>query len=114
MESSHPETLQLLLKDDTIRNARVVTTANVENSIKTFGMAVPKPAEPQPQTKDNLPNGAPRQSDADLFASVVGIEGGELIFMGLNFCFHHVIKMRSTKRMKPFTVSRSTIPKWIQ
>lgn len=80
MESGHPETLQLLLKDDTIRSARVVTTTNApESNVKTFGLAAPKLAIPESQTqgKDDTPNGNTRRSDVDLFASVVGVEGGK-------------------------------------
>lgn len=85
MESSHPETLQLLLKDDTIRGSRIIPTGvTADNGVKTFGMATARPAiqDASPQRKEPSTSGSSvRQSDADLFTSVVGVEGGEL------YCF---------------------------
>jgi DNA excision repair protein ERCC-3 len=81
MESSHPETLQLLLKDDTIRSARIVVTSGFpETSVKTFGMGSSRmtTTEPSSQSKDVKANSVPgQQTDVDLFTSVVGVEGGK-------------------------------------
>jgi len=115
MESSHPETLQLLLKDDTIRSSRVVSTSGngVETAMKTFGLAPPMLAVPDPpsQPKDNNTNGnSSRQTDTELFTSVVGVEGGISILSPNEHCLI-VDKMRSTKKTKLFTVFKSMIPK---
>lgn len=93
VESSHPDTLQLLLKDKTIREARVVSQ-QTDNSIKaaTFttakapvkgNLVIPgtKEAEKKKQDaangKDSTSGaGADASSDANLFTSVVGVEQG--------------------------------------
>jgi DNA excision repair protein ERCC-3 len=97
VESTHPETLQLLLKDRVIREARVVT-AQTDNSIKaaTFttskapvkgNLVIPGTKEAEKRKEDaangkaggaggSITNG---NTDADLFTSVVGVEGGVLI-----------------------------------
>lgn len=92
VESSHPETLQTLLKDDVIRSARVHTQA-VDNSIKaatfTTGKVPAKGALVIPGTKQgdkkkidtasgasSIP-GANGTTDTDLFTSVVGVDAGE-------------------------------------
>jgi len=91
VESSHPETLQLLLKDRVIREARIVTT-QTDNSIKaaTFtttkaptrgNLVIPGTKEAE-KKKDDPPDGkAPQSSnptDADLFTSVVGVDADEI------------------------------------
>ncbi|EGO24659.1 hypothetical protein SERLADRAFT_438280 [Serpula lacrymans var. lacrymans S7.9] len=92
VESSHPETLQLLLKDRTIRDARVVSQT-ADNSIKaaTFTTAkapvkgnliIPGTKEAE-KKKDEVPNGRPGapaagNADADLFTSVVGVDNDEI------------------------------------
>lgn len=102
VESSHPETLQLLLKDRVIRDARLITT-QTDDSIKaaTFttskapvkgNLIIPGTKEVE-KKKDEAagstnsragPSTAPApgataaaNADADLFTSVVGVEGGE-------------------------------------
>jgi DNA excision repair protein ERCC-3 len=86
VESSHPETLQLLLKDDLIRGSRVVPTANAENGVKTYGLTATKaptknglviPGVPKDDVGTNGTSAKP--SDADLFTAVVGVEAGESI-----------------------------------
>lgn len=93
VESSHPETLQLLLKDRIIREARLITT-QTDNSIKaaTFTTAkapvkgnliIPGTKEAE-KKKDGLVNGLPASNtrgatDADLFTSVVGVDAGMLL-----------------------------------
>ena len=95
VESSHPETLQALLKDDVIRSARVHTQA-VDNSIKaatfTAGKAPAKGALAIPGTKQGdkkkADNGSGASStpgvngatDADLFTSVVGVDAGKVFW----------------------------------
>lgn len=88
MESSHPETLQLLLKDRIIREARLITT-QTDTSIKaaTFTTAkapvkgnliIPGTKEAE-KKKDGLPASNTRgATDADLFTSVVGVDAGML------------------------------------
>jgi hypothetical protein len=97
VESSHPETLQILLKDDVIRSARVHTQA-VDNSIKaatfTTGKVPAKgplliPGTKQGEKKKADAAGgasstpAAGAADADLFTSVVGVDTGK--FFG--FCY---------------------------
>lgn len=83
VESSHPATLQILLKDKVIREARVVS-AQTDNSIRanTFttskapvkgNLVIAGTKEADPQKKEEATQGA---SDADLFTSVVGTENG--------------------------------------
>ncbi|EKM58070.1 uncharacterized protein PHACADRAFT_252066 [Phanerochaete carnosa HHB-10118-sp] len=91
VESSHPETLQILLKDRVIREARV-HSAPVDNSIKasTFttakapvkGNLVISGTKEAEKKKDESAsgkgtNGAPT-SDKELFTSVVGVESDEI------------------------------------
>ena len=92
VESSHPETLQLLLKDRIIRDARIVT-ALTDNSIKaaTFttskaptrgNLIIPgteKKKDDSADGKTGPQNGA--QTDADLFTSVVGVDAGMFVFL---------------------------------
>lgn len=89
VESGHPETLQFLLKDSTIRDARV-HSAPVDNSIRaaTFttskapvkgNLVIPGTKEAE-KKKEELANGktAGRKTDAELFTSVVGVEHDEV------------------------------------
>jgi DNA excision repair protein ERCC-3 len=98
VESSHPETLQLLLKDKVIREARVVSQ-QTDNSIKaaTFtttkapvkgNLVIPGTKEAEKKKDEtaatragtSAPGGA---ADADLFSSIVGVDNGELfVFIG--------------------------------
>ena len=88
VESSHPETLQFLLKDSTVRDARV-HSAPVDNSIRaaTFttskapvkgNLVIPGTKEAE-KKKEEPTNGkaAGGKTDAELFTSVVGVEHGE-------------------------------------
>ncbi|TFK40251.1 DNA helicase [Crucibulum laeve] len=94
VESNHPETLQLLLKDRVIREARLFST-QADNSIKaaTFtttkapvkgNLVIPGTKEAEKKKDDTRPassNAAGQTngtSDADLFTSVVGVEGDEI------------------------------------
>lgn len=81
VESSHPETLQLLLKDRVVRDARIVTT-QTDNSIKaatfTTSRAPTKGNLVIPGTEKKKDDAAPATTDADLFTSVVGVEGDEI------------------------------------
>jgi DNA excision repair protein ERCC-3 len=100
VESSHPEMLQLLLKDKVIREARLNTT-QTDNSIKftTFttakapvkgNLVIPRTKDAQ-RKKDQGYNGKPGPSalptttgnstDADLFTSVVGVDTGMLFLL---------------------------------
>lgn len=93
VESSHPETLQLLLKDRIIREARIVST-QTDTSIKaaTFttskapvkgNLVIPGTKEAEKKKDDSKvgPSNAvtaANQSDADLFTSVVGVDRDEI------------------------------------
>ncbi|KAJ8072777.1 DNA repair helicase RAD25 [Marasmius tenuissimus] len=102
VESGHPETLQLLLKDSVIRDARIIT-APTDNSIKaaTFttskaptkgGLVIPGTGagagkEGEKKGGDASVNGSGGNAngngkavagDENLFTSVVGVEGDEI------------------------------------
>jgi DNA excision repair protein ERCC-3 len=87
VESSHPETLQLLLRDKTIRDARVASQPSDSNKMTTFttakgGLVIPgtKDAEKKQEDVSKSTPGASVEastSDEDLFAFVVGVENGE-------------------------------------
>ncbi|KAH7911350.1 P-loop containing nucleoside triphosphate hydrolase protein [Hygrophoropsis aurantiaca] len=92
VESSHPETLQHLLKDKSIREARVVTQ-QTDNSIKAATFTTSRapvkgnlviPGTKEAEKKKDDPSGrpgapmAPGPTDADLFTSVVGVDGDEI------------------------------------
>lgn len=92
VESSHPETLQFLLKDTMIREARV-HSQQVDNSIKaaTFttskapvkgNLVIPGTSEAGKKKDDGLiiknpTSNATGSKDAELFTSVVGVDGGK-------------------------------------
>lgn len=85
IESTHPEVLQLLLKDDLIRNSRVIAgpeeTAAQNNGLLTSKapkksdtvIAGTKPAAPNANGTDVAK--ASTVAD-DLFASVIGVQSG--------------------------------------
>ncbi|KAK7690604.1 transcription factor TFIIH complex ERCC-3 subunit [Cerrena zonata] len=93
VESSHPETLQYLLKDTMIREARV-HSQQVDNSIKaaTFttskapvkgNLVIPGTSEAGKKKDDGMPGKNPASNpagskDAELFTSVVGVDGDEV------------------------------------
>lgn len=96
VESSYPETLQLLLKDKVIREARLVTT-QADTSIKAATFTTTKApvkgnlviaGTKEPEKKDDArPGSGPstrNTTDADLFTSVVGVESGmyAIVFVG--------------------------------
>lgn len=99
VESSHPETLQVLLKDKTIREARVHTQIT-DNSIRaaTFttskapvkgNLVIPGTKEAE-KNKGDTTNGkgaaSGSKSDAELFTSVVGVDHGELLSRRATAC----------------------------
>lgn len=92
VESSHPEILQVLLKDKDIRDARVHSQPT-DNSIKasTFttskapvkgNLVIPGTREAEKKKEDSL-NGkggaaaGGSNTDAELFTSVVGVDAGQ-------------------------------------
>lgn len=93
VESSHPETLQLLLKDKVIREARVVSQ-QTDNSIRaaTFtttkapvkgNLVISGTKEAEKKKDENAVTRAGTSApggtaDADLFTSIVGVDNGEL------------------------------------
>jgi DNA excision repair protein ERCC-3 len=96
VESSHPETLQLLLKDTIIREARIATVS-VDTSIKSAtltttskaptrgNLVIPgtKESEKKDDSIDKLGSQSTSNdnpSDADLFTSVVGVDSGKKNF----------------------------------
>lgn len=92
VESGHPETLQHLLKDTVIREARVITQ-QTDNSIKasTFttakapvkgNLVIPGTKEAD-KKKEAGHAGSASIADADLFTSVVGVDAGTSFFLPL-------------------------------
>ena len=79
--------LQILLKDSTIRDARVVTsTDNTSNKMATFttanaptkaGLVIPGTEEAK-KGKDDAAKGTAGLGDDALFTSVIGVEGDEI------------------------------------
>jgi DNA excision repair protein ERCC-3 len=113
VESSHPETLQLLLKDKAIRDARVVSQVGDANKVATFttakapvkgSLVIPgtKDVEKKQEDTSKSTPGASAGvggSDGDLFTSVVGVEGG----MYFSRAWNHLridCQMRSMKTMR--------------
>ena len=93
IESSHPDTLQFLLKDPVIRDARVFQQQQPKDAITTALMTSKAPTRAGlliPGTKeggvgDNTTNGPglsnisdKKQTDTDLFTSVVGVDNDEI------------------------------------
>ncbi|KAJ8474054.1 hypothetical protein ONZ45_g16079 [Pleurotus djamor] len=90
IESSHPETLQYLLKDRLIRDARIVTP-QTDNSImgSTFttskapvkgNLVIPGSSVDKRKEDQQAGNGAPSNGaskDSDIFTSVVGVDNDE-------------------------------------
>jgi DNA excision repair protein ERCC-3 len=97
VESSHPETLQLLLKDKVIREARVISQ-QMDTSIKasTFttakapvkgNLVIPGTKEAE-KKKEEAATGklggsanAGASTDAELFTSVVGVDAGRNFYL---------------------------------
>lgn len=119
VESSHPETLQILLKDKIIREARV-HSAPTDNSIRaaTFttskapvkgNLVIPGTKEGEKKKDDAAKNGS--KTDAELFTSVVGVENGMLAKHTVRL----VLLTTGQTRLKRTTImcmhSRSTTPK---
>ncbi|KAI0671522.1 DNA helicase [Trametes maxima] len=88
VESSHPETLQVLLKDKIIREARVHSQA-VDNSIRaaTFttskapvkgNLVIPGTKEAEKKKDDSTTGRNGSKTDAELFTSVVGVDNDEV------------------------------------
>lgn len=79
VESSHPDTLQFLLKDRIIREARV-TTPQIDTSIKASTF-ITKPSTQSQVTSDSDTTGEGiinKNTGVNLFTSVVGVEGGAI------------------------------------
>jgi len=104
VESSHPETLQLLLKDKVIREARVVSQ-QADNSIKaaTFtttkapvkgNLVIPGTKEAEKKKDETAvtragTSAAGGAADADLFTSIVGVDNGMLSFLWARLSHHY-------------------------
>lgn len=110
VESSHPETLQLLLKDKTIRDARVASQPGDANKMTTFttakapvkgGLDVEMRQDDASKSTPGASAGA-SGSDGDLFTSVVGVESGTHFSTSevLTYCLRIGCQMRLMKMMK--------------
>lgn len=90
IESSHPDTLQHLLKDSVNREARVIPQVQLQpgDAVTVASMTSKTPSKAVlviPGTKEAGaggqvpdPAGARKQTDADLFTSVVGVDNDEI------------------------------------
>lgn len=121
VESTHPETLQVLLKDKIIREARV-HSQQTDNSIKaaTFttskapvkgNLVIPGTKEVD-KKRDDAASGkgtAPAGSsatDADLFTSVVGVDAGTSLQRGCRPRRYSFAQMRWTRTTRTCTPLR--------
>ena len=85
VESSHPDTLQLLLKDKVIRDARVASQ-QTDNSIRAATFTISKApvkgnlvipgTKDTEKKKDESATNRPLATDTDLFTSIVGVNSG--------------------------------------
>jgi len=127
VESSHPETLQLLLKDKAIRDARVASQPGDANKMTTFttakapvkgGLVIPGTKDVE-KKQDDASKSTPGASaggsgsDGDLFTSVVGVESGTHFSSSEipTYCLRIGCQMRLMKMMRMSTPSRSTMPR---
>lgn len=88
IESSHPDTLQHLLKDRVIREARVIAQPNQAKPTDAISAALMTSKAPTksglviPGTKQAGAPGATgdaeKKNDAELFTSVVGVDNDEI------------------------------------
>jgi hypothetical protein len=124
VESSHPETLQLLLKDKTIRDARVASQPGDANKMTTFttakapvkgSLVIPgtKDVDKKQEDASKSTPGASAGADGDLFTSVVGVESGTHSSSSeiQRNCLRVSCQMRLMKMMRTSTPSRSTMPR---
>jgi DNA excision repair protein ERCC-3 len=86
IESSHPDTLQFLLRDGVIREARVIPgQPSKDNAQPSLTKSVIRPGLNVPPTANASPSTGPpanaHQSDEALFTSVVGVEGGAALHL---------------------------------
>lgn len=88
VESSHPDTLQMLLKDEVINSARKkisIDTSGIGVPLTTMkapqrgNLVIPGTKEPEKSKEDGSREvlGQSKPSEADLFTSVVGVENGK-------------------------------------
>jgi DNA excision repair protein ERCC-3 len=127
VESSHPETLQLLLKDKVIREARVISQ-QVDTSIKasTFttakapvrgNLVIPgtkeaeKKKEEAASGKPGGPTNAGASTDAELFTSVVGVDAGTYLCLIGYIALHPRHQMRLMRTMRTSMPSKLMMPK---
>jgi DNA excision repair protein ERCC-3 len=92
IESSHPETLQLLLKDEVIRAARVIGSTADSNALTTSkgpqrgNLVIPgtttaaKDPKATPTATTSAADPSKPTTEADLFTSVVGVDNGAVPF----------------------------------
>jgi len=125
IESSYPETLQFLLKDRAIREARVI----IEESTRPAGFTTTKapikgnlviPGTREAEKKrDEATTGRPgvpaaaNATDSDLFTSIVGVEGGKCCDarVGLVIPDDLFPQMKSTRTMTTCMHLKSTTPR---
>jgi hypothetical protein len=124
IESSHPDTLQFLLKDSVIRGARVapsqqqpqkhgdVVTAAlmVSKAPSKDGLVIAGTKDPSAKFLGAAADAEKKQGDADLFTSVVGVDNGALssciVANGLN---NNILQMKLRRMTTMSTLSKLTI-----
>lgn len=119
VESSHPDILQKLLRDAVIQDARVISV-QTDNSIKgnTFttskapvkgNLVIPGTNKEVDKSNDGVAKG--KRDNADLFTSVVGVEGGALPLLGCSNFTNERLQMKLTRTMITYTHLRLMTPK---
>lgn len=117
IESTHPEVLQTLLKDDLIRNSRVVAPVDPTASGSAPGTAgiltskAPKKSDiviagtkPADVAAANGADATKAPAD-DLFASVVGVQSGKLLSLHMRKAVHanHFLTFNNQTKSKRMT-----------
>lgn len=125
IESSYPETLQFLLKDRVIREARVVIEDNTRPAGFTTAKApikgnlvIPGTREAE-KKRDEATAGRPgvppaaNATDGDLFTSIVGVESGKCCaaMVRWNIPGDLFLQTKSTRTMTTCMHLKSTTPK---
>jgi DNA excision repair protein ERCC-3 len=77
VESSHPETIQILLKDGVIRGARVIEDSNAESTSTASKGKKSGDAPPAIPVPDLTPAASNERQAQDVFSAVIGVDRGK-------------------------------------
>lgn len=78
VESSHPETIQLLLKDPTIRGARIIEDSTADSSANAKGKKPGDAPTAEPATNSANKSVDNDKQAQDVFSAVIGVDRGGL------------------------------------